>query len=110
MKTIADLNAIIPSLVDLINELFIESYESGEAIYDVDGWDIHISFHIDCEWGYEPGDYWHPDDSYLISACGYVTEISASHCDDETGEETEFSEDELHVIWDALNKNLENIA
>lgn len=127
MKTIHDLRAIIPTIVALLanndhqfGESSIERDEDGWGrcddcadnclTYEEDGWYIEISYQCNGEWEYAPGDYWTPSSSDLRKAWGEVTEISASHYDDETGEESEFSDDDLTELWQELDRVLENIA
>lgn len=127
MKTKADLNALIPTLVDLLTS---QDHEIGDSYYeqDEDGWGVchepatnYFCYEEDCwlievtyeccgEWDNDPGDYWTPPSSDLRRAWGEVTEISAYHYDEETDEETEFSEDDLNELWSALDKELEDIA
>lgn len=124
MKTIADLNALIPSLIDLvldnpeIGESYWEQdedgwgkcsdYESNYVCYEEDGWCIEISFRCCGDWSHDDGDYWTPASSSLNGAYGEVTEITAYHYDEESGEESEFSDDDLNEMWSALDKALES--
>ncbi len=127
MKTIADLNALIPTIVDLIRnndheigDSYIEQDEDGWGrcdepasnylCYEEDGWLIEISYECCGESYNAPGDCWTPPCYDLIRACGEVTEILASHYDEETGDETEFSEDDVNKLWIALDEELKNIA
>lgn len=127
MKTKADLDALIPTLVDLltsqdheIGDSYYEQDEDGWGVchesatnyfcYEEDGWLIEVTYECCGEWDNDPGDYWTPPSSDLRRAWGEVTEISAYHYDEETDEETEFSEDDLNELWSALDKELEDIA
>lgn len=127
MKTIEDLNSLIPTIVDLlknndheIGESYYEQDEDGwgrcddgisnHITYEEDGWLIEISYECCGEWDNDPGDYWTPPSSDLRRAWGEVTEITASHYDEDTDEETEFSDDDLNVLWGALDEELKNIA
>ncbi|MCM1337725.1 MAG: hypothetical protein NC187_08165 [Candidatus Amulumruptor caecigallinarius] len=127
MKTIHDLRSIIPTIVALlaandhqVGESSIERDEDGWGrcddfadnclTYEGDGWYIEVYYQCSGEWEYDPGDYWTPSSSDLRKAWGEVTEITASHYDDETGEESEFSGDDLTELWQELDKVLENIA
>lgn len=126
MKTIADLNALIPQLITLvlddpeIGESYYEPDEDGCgrcdnsanncAYYDEDGWSIEISFACCGEWDNDPGDYWTPPTRDLLKAWGEVTGISAYHYDEDTDEETEFSDEDVKELWSALDKALESIA
>lgn len=125
MKTTADLNALIPILTDLVlddPEIGTSYYEQDEdgwgrcnepetncVTYEEDGWYIEISFQCCGEWDDDPGDYWTPPSCDLRSAWGEVTEILASHYDEETGEEVEFSDEDCKELWSALDKALENL-
>ena len=127
MKTIADLNALIPTLVELlhnndheIGESYYEQDEDGWGwcdepatnylCYDDDGWLIEITYECCAETYNDPGDYWTPPSHDLKGAWGKVTEILASHTDEETDEESEFSDDDLKELWGALDEELKDIA
>lgn len=77
MKTIADLNALIPTLVELIRnndheigESYYEQDEDGWGrcddsttnylCYEEDGWLIEVTYECCGEWDNDPGDYWTP--------------------------------------------------
>lgn len=127
MKTISDLNALIPTIV---NQLTSNNHEIGESYfeqdedgwgrcndsitnyftYEKDGWLIEATYKCCGEWDNDPGDYYTPPSSTLRKAWGEVTEISAYHYDEDTDEETEFSEEDLKEVWSALDKALEDIA
>ncbi len=127
MKTIADLNALIPTLVELlhnndheIGESYYEQDEDGWGrcdepatnylCYDDDGWLIEITYECCAESYNDPGDYWTPPSHDLKGAWGKVTEILASNTDEETDEESEFSDDDLKELWGALDEELKDIA
>lgn len=127
MKTKSDLNVLIPDLVELVRN---NNHEIGGCEYDCDengacrcddpienyvcyeqgGWTIEVIYGCCGEWDNDPGDYWTPPSCDLRKAWGEVTEITASHYDEDTDEETEFSEDDVKEIWSALDKVLEDIA
>lgn len=126
MKTISDLNALIPQLIDLvlddpqIGESYFEHDEDGwcgcanepdcnYVCFEQDGWCIGITYACCGEWVNDPGDYWTPPSCDLRRAWGEVTEILASHYDEETGEETIFSDEDTKELMSALDKALENI-
>ncbi len=127
MKTIEDLKNLFPTLIDLvasndheIGESYFEQdedgwgrcsdYEDNYVCYEEDGWLIEISYRCCGEFDNDPGDYWTPPCCDLIRGWGEVTEITAYHYDEETDEETEFSDDDLQELWKELDKVLENIA
>lgn len=114
MKTIADLNALIPELIDLVIDNAIigdeEDHPDTNLVYDEDGWFIDITYQCEGEYFYEPGDYWTPESSGLLSASGEIIRLKASHYDEDTEEETEFSEYDVRELCDALNCALANIA
>lgn len=126
MKSKSDLNALIPTLVGQllkkgheIGESYFEQDEDGWGrcddsttnyfCYEEDGWFIEVTYECCGEWDNDPGDYWTPPSSNLRKAWGEVTEITASHYDEDTDEESEFSEEDLCELWEELNKSLEHI-
>lgn len=127
MKTIEDLRALYPVLVDLvihndheIGESYPELSEDGwgtcnDAIenyvcYEKDGWCIDIVYKCCGNWDDDPGDYWNAPSRTLLNAYGEITEICASHYDPDTDEMTYFSDNELRELRDILDKELEDIA
>lgn len=126
MKSKSDLNALIPTLVE---QFLKKGHEIGESYfehdeddwgrcedsttnyfcYEEDGWFIEVTYECCGEWDNDPGDYWTPPSSNLRKAWGEVTEITASHYDEDTDEESEFSEEDLCELWEELNKSLEHI-
>lgn len=109
MKTISDLNALIPTIMEQFKnadheygELYIESSEDGCGIccdpvenffcYDEDGWDIEISY--DCE------------ETRNGNWRGEVTEIGACHYDRESGEQSEFYDADCAELKRAVNEYL----
>ena len=126
MKSKSDLNALIPTLVE---QFLKKGHEIGESYFEhdeddwgrcedsttnyfcyaEDGWFIEVTYECCGEWDNDPGDYWTPPSSDLIRAWGEVKEISASHYDEDTDEESEFSEEDLCELWEELNKSLEHI-
>lgn len=127
MKTIADLNALIPTLVEQlrhndheIGESYWEQdedgggkcsdYETNYFYYEEDGWNIEVTYKCAGDWDSDPGDYWTPPCHNLRRAWGEVEDISVYHYDDDTDEEVEFSGDDLNELWKALDKELEDIS
>lgn len=127
MKTIDDLKALLPTLLDLfsnedhqIGESHWDQdedgwgkcndYESNCFTYEEDGWCIEINYECCGEWDSDPGDYWNPPYCELRCAWGEVTEISAYHYDEDTDEEREFSEDELAEFFAPFDELLKDIA
>lgn len=87
-----------------------DEYETNWFYYQEDGWDIEIVYRCCGKWENDPGDYWTPPDYDLISAWGHVTELTANHYDEESDEETEFSESDLEHLRSELNKIINSIA
>lgn len=127
MKTKSDLNSLIPTIVELlcnndheIGESYIDQDEDGWGrcdepatnylCYEEDGWLIEITYECCGEYYSDPGDYWTPSCYDLKRAWGEVIEITASHLDEETDEESEFSDEDVKELWNALDKELRNIA
>lgn len=125
MKTVKDLNELIPTIIDMvldnpeIGSSYYEQDEDGYGCrcsepeynnirYNKDGWDIEVCYDVSGEWICDSGDYWTPPSSYLKRAWGEVTEINAYYTDEETGEEYEFTEDELAEMERRINKELED--
>lgn len=127
MKTIADLNALIPTLCELLanndhdfGSTYMEQdecgygkcheYETNYFTYDEDGWMIEVSYECCGEFENDPGDYWTPPCYDLIKGWGKVSEITVSHYDEETDEETDFDDADLEELKSAFDKILEDIA
>lgn len=126
MKTTADLDALIPVLTDMmlaepqIGDSCRYVDEDGITCQDVDpktnyvcyeenGWCIEVYYECCGKWSYDPGDYWTPESHDLVSAWGHVTAIYASHTDEDTDEETEFSEEEIEGLRNALDEALKSM-
>lgn len=127
MKTIDDLNALIPSIID---ELKRQNHEIGESYfeqdedgwvkcenkasnyfsYEEDGWVIEVYYDCCGDWDCDPGDFWTPSSCEIRKAWGEVTEITAYHYDEDSDEESEFSDDDLAKLWSALDEELKDIA
>lgn len=126
MKTIADLNALSDKLLDLmlddpqIGDTYWDQdedgwgkcsdWESNNICYEEDGWCIEIFYECNGKYCNDPGDYYTPPCYDLISATGRVSEIVASHYDEETEEETEFSEEDTKELESLLNAGMEYIS
>ncbi len=124
MKTISELNALISQLVGLvidnpdIGECYYgrceadyeETWATNCVSYEEDGWYIEISFRCCGEWDKFSGDYLTPASCSLLKAWGEITDIQASHYDEENNEETVFSDNDLADIWAALSDALEQIC
>lgn len=108
MKTIADLNAIIPTISEALVANEHEIGETNEFVYDEDGWYVEITYSTDGEYYNEEGDYCTPSCYDLKRAWGKVIDLGASYSD-EDGNEVEFSDKELETLWNALDKALEDI-
>lgn len=108
MKTIADLNAIIPTISEALVANNHEIGETNEFIYDEDGWYVEITYSTDGEYYNEDGDYYAPSCYELKRAWGEVIDLGASYSD-EDGNEVEFSDSDLETLWSALDKALKDI-
>lgn len=105
MKTVADLNALIPKLRELMlqhdDRYTIDSFEfeCNCIEYEEDGWDILVEYQLTADWDYNRHD----------AKCiyGEVTSLFAYHYDETTNEEIEFTEDDVVEVWVALNKLIE---
>lgn len=123
MKTITDLNALTSELIDMVlenPEIGTTYYGQSECDYDQewcdnyvcyekDGWCIDIEYKCTGEYEESGDGYETPRTSLLVSAYGEVTAISATHNDEVTGETTEFNDEELQALRDAINEALECI-
>lgn len=123
MKTVTDLNALIPAIIDLvldnpeIGNSYLGKKESDRdtewaenyVCYDEDGWFIEISFKCTGEMIRYDGDYDTPPSESINNARGEVTEIIASHYDDDSGDGTVFNCDDLKDLWRSIDKALERI-
>ena len=127
MKTIADLNALTSTLEDLLrnadHEIGATYYEQDEdgwgkcedwdynyLLFEEDGWVIEIEYECNGVYADDPGDYDTPPCDDLLRARGRITDINASHYDEETEEETEFSDEDLKDLVKALDRVLEDIV
>ena len=116
MKTIAELNALIPELISLVHSLdpqigkseydtdedgvgLNNEYASNYVVYDKNGWEIAIDF--ECCGKYEDGE--------VVNAWGRLTDLSACHYDEKTDEYSDFNDDDLGEIWKALELELEHM-
>ena len=119
MKTLNDLKALYPTLCDLLANNDHEvgectsddcNYAFNSVFYEEDGWSIEIDYQCCGRWSNDPGDYWTPSSSTLVRAWGEVTEIIASHYDEESGEEIVFTNDDLEELYNELDKVLEKLG
>lgn len=117
MKSIIELNALIPSIIDLMNseEPQIGNYDDNEYLdnsfmFEEDGWLIEIDYSCTGNWDIEPETYWEPGCCEIIDGWGKVDEIRASYFDENTEEYIEFSKEDLTDFYEAINKNLEAIV
>lgn len=123
MKTVSDLNALIPQIIGHVldnpeigscyygksEEDYEETYATNNICYDENGWCIEVSYRCCGEWRSDRGDYLTPPSSELLRAWGEVIDITAYHYDESADEETEFCDDQLNQLWDAINNALESI-
>lgn len=121
MKTIEDLRALYPTIID---EIVNDTHEFGETYYGPDGWeDYEDNFYTYEEDGWlieivyrctgifvnDPGDYWTPPCHDLEEGWGNVAEMSVTHYDEETGDETVFEDDDLCELNTLIDKALSNL-
>lgn len=122
MKTISDLKALVPRLTALmldnpeIGERFQDGSDYNETTadnyvsYDDDGWCVEVSFQCCGVWDYDRGDWATPPSWTLQRAWGEVTDLTASHYDETTDEETLFVGKDLNEIWRALDRSIETLT
>ena len=119
MKTTNDFKDILPTLINLfsnedhqigVSEYGHDEYESNNFIYEEDGWYVEVNYECCGEYVNEAGDYWTPPCFELIRGWGRVSEITVIHTDDETGEETEFCDEEMQEIIAIFDEELRDIA
>ncbi len=123
MKTIEDLQNLFPTIAELfatedhnIGESYVDEngissdYEENTFTYEEDGWLIEISYLCTGEWDRVSGGYWNPADRDLLRGWGEVTEIYASHYDEESDEDTEFSAENLTDLKTQINEILKELA
>ena len=117
MKTLLELNALIPTIIEMMNEEQPEigdyeegEYESNTLTYEEDGWTIEIVYKCTGYWNIEDETYSNPGCADLLKGWGEIENIYAFHLDEETAEETEFSSEDLTDLYNAVNKNLKQLA
>lgn len=116
MKTIVDLNTLIPQLSKLILENpeigktndgdVISGWEYNYVSFKKEGWLIEVEYKCTGLWNYIRGDYYTPDEETCVSAWCEVIDITATHTDTETGEETVFEVSDLKDLYNTLNLKL----
>lgn len=127
MKTIADLNSLTSTLEELlrnanhkIGATYDEQDEDGWGkaedwdynylLFKEGGWFIDIEYECNGVYAYEQGDYDTPPCDDLLRARGRITNINATHYDEDTDDATEFSDEDLKDLVKALDKVLEDIV
>jgi hypothetical protein len=119
MKTTAELNSLIPALIEILEKKNHnlgsssydgEDFETNNFYYEKDGWFVEVVYECCGYSEFIGGSYYTPSTSELKAAWGRVTEITAYHYDDDTEEETLFSDNDLSEIWRAIDNKLGNIA
>lgn len=123
MKTKSDLLKLFPLLINQLKEndheipmsFILNSDGSGDPeenyfSYEEDGWQIEVVYDCWGEWEVDEGDYWTPSNRRLVKAWGEVTNLSVTHYDEETDEETEFSQKDLTELYNSLNEALLTIS
>lgn len=105
-----NLDEIFNELVDLMRESIEftpdkESYDF-DFIFEDYGFSIEGHGEVGGTW-YEEGDgYMTPRESYLRYGWGRLDELTITHCDEETGEETEITEEMIDKISERLQDDL----
>ncbi len=114
MKTIEDLKAIFESIVEAVinNEHDIQDgiWTENTVCFEQDGWSTEIEYECYGKFSHSKGDWWTPGDCDLINAKGKITSLECvAYIDPETGEETDFEDEDLNELKALLNKELECI-
>ncbi len=116
MKSLQHLQKLYSILVNLLrtnSHVFGNCYGDCAALnniwYEEGGWDIEISYTCTAEIEHDAGDYWTEEYNNVKSAYGELINLSVSHYDEETDEETEFTSNQLKELRVLLIKELENL-
>lgn len=114
MKTIAELNAMIPSILDAFSKERIElepgyiGNEQKTFSYLENGWEIEIDYECRGEWEDELGDSETSASLELKSGHGCVTDIFVNYFE-EDGNDGEFVGEELTTLREAFERELQRI-
>lgn len=124
MKTTSDLKAQLPALISYLksqkHEIGVwyedtdmdEDGERGciisnpavnEFVYEEDGWLVEGEYECIGKLESEPSTMWSPGYEEIGNPEGGFTWLSAYHYDEETNEATDFTDEDVNEIWDALN-------
>lgn len=116
MKTVHDLNALIPAIVKEfesmdfeIGDYYEEGYKTNFFYYEEDGWEITIEFQCTGYFARDDRDYWTCGAYEIVKAWGDVVEINGHHLDEETDEESDFDAPDFKEIEKAVNEVLKDI-
>ena len=113
MKTTKQLNALIPEIADAlannhhdIGDLFPER---NYFCFEKDGWYVEVEYSCIGDFTCR-GDFMDPYSYSLIAASGSIDSIIVCHTDEETGEETEFSDEDVDELRRCLDMELSEVA
>lgn len=106
-KTLDEIfDEIAENMCDNIEFSAYDEDTSFSFCYEEHGYYIEGSGIVGGDW-YEDGDgYWAPREYYLKYGWGYLNELSITHYDEETDEETEFPDEVVNDIFGRLDKEL----
>lgn len=115
MKTLLDLKALIPTIIaeleaqeKKIGDYQEREYESNSFTFEEDGWYIEIEYSCTGYWCCEP-QTWDDPGCCEVRGWGEIDDIRVSHYDEETDEESEFSEEDLTDLYTAVKEVLKYI-
>lgn len=126
MKTTADLIKLIPEIVELVegNEHNFgrtvgEQDESGwypvdeggrnKVYYEEDGWYVEVTYQCAGVFEYYSRDWLTPLSYEMTCGHGHVIGIDIEHYDEESGEVSTFSKDDIKPLEEEIDKVLEHI-
>ncbi len=113
MKTVTDLNALIPAILEAFRKddrEYGDGYSKNNTFhFEEDGWFIDVEYDCTGDFVCDHGDYWTPPCHDMVDSEIEVGSISVYFCDDETGEEKEFSEEDTKELLNALEVGTENM-
>ena len=97
---------LVANMCDSI-ELGANDEDSSFSFYYEDyGYLIEGSGRVGGNWCEDGDGYWTPREYYLKYGWGYLDELTITHYDEETDEETEFPDEIVNGIFSRLDKEL----